>query len=163
MKAQYPGVIAFHVPNGGKRPKQTLSRKGKLYIASLEGRKMKEMGAKAGVSDWIILSPNGVFHGLVVELKTKGGTIQKTQIDFLSKCNETGYYACICWSIEGFVEILEWYFSLSKPANTDSVLDEMRHQLRRRNHNQVDQNDRTNGVHLTCKEARLIINMIEQW
>ncbi len=46
-----------HSPNGGSRDKR-------------EAAKFKVMGTKNGFPDLILLVPRGIFHGLLIELKT---------------------------------------------------------------------------------------------
>lgn len=96
LATEYSDIIAFHVPNGGKRHWKV-------------GREMKLMGTKAGVADWIILEPRGKFHGLVVELKVKKGTLQTTQKDFLEKCSNNLYLTVVCYNIDSFREVLKNY------------------------------------------------------
>lgn len=112
LKTQHPTLVAFHVPNGGKRPQTTLSRKGKVYVANFAGAKLKKMGTLAGVSDWIILRPCCLYPGAVIELKTKGGTLQDTQTEFLTRAAAAGYYTSVAWSFEGFQEAINYYLSL---------------------------------------------------
>jgi hypothetical protein len=82
------GVFFIHVPNEGKRSWVT-------------GKKLKRMGMKAGVVDFLIFDPppNGllrldVLHaiGAVMELKALDGKkpTQK-QIDFMSEMESRGY------------------------------------------------------------------------
>lgn len=112
LRSKYPTLweSAFHVPNGGKRPTTTRTKNGRVWTYNAEGRKMKEMGARAGVSDWIMLVPSGGFHGLIIELKTKGGTLQDTQKKFLDTMTANGYFTAVCWSLDGFMELLNEYF-----------------------------------------------------
>lgn len=110
LRLQYPHVIAFHVPNGGKRPSTTIRRKGKIYQVNVTGAKLKRMGALAGVSDWLVLHPIGPYSGAIIELKVKGGTLQESQSDFLARCKVAGYWTAVCWSFDGFVEAIETYF-----------------------------------------------------
>ena len=55
---QYPDAIFTHPMNEGKRSK-------------FEQYKMKYLGAKPGIPDLLIFTPNNVFSGLAVELKYK--------------------------------------------------------------------------------------------
>lgn len=111
LKIKYPALwaIAFHVPNGGNRPTRTNRRTGKTY--SPAGKKLKDMGAKAGVPDWLILQPFGNWHGIAIELKTKGGSVQPTQKAFLQRLDENGYFTAVCWSVDGFLEALEEFYT----------------------------------------------------
>lgn len=108
LRAQHPHLLAFHVPNGGNRPVRT-NRRGLTY--SPAGVKLKAMGTLAGVSDWLILEPRGSHHGLAVELKAKGGSLQPSQSDFLEKMRQRGYATAICWNLEAFQQAVEQYLN----------------------------------------------------
>lgn len=56
----------FHIPNGGSRN-------------IIEASKLKKMGVKAGVPDLQLIVPNGLIHGLWIELKSKAGKLQPSQ------------------------------------------------------------------------------------
>lgn len=113
LQSQYPDLYKYatHSPNGGKRPVKTFIKKGRLVSFSAEGKKLKEMGTKPGVSDWLILYPNKKYHGLFIELKVKGGTLQQSQIDFLKRQAQVGFYCAVCYSLEAFETIIKSYLS----------------------------------------------------
>lgn len=58
-----------------------------------EGRKLKRMGVKRGVSDIFICCPRGFFNGLWLELKAGDGKPTKEQTDFIHLMNSQGYLA----------------------------------------------------------------------
>jgi len=97
LRIQYRKINAFHVPNGGNRNAR-------------EGRKFKNMGVVAGVSDVIILEARQGYHGLIVELKNKKGRLRDTQKDFLRKCELSGYKTAVVYSFDGFRELITNYF-----------------------------------------------------
>lgn len=97
FRVQYRKKNGFHVPNGGFRN-------------PLEGRKFKNMGVVAGVSDIIILEARHGYHGLIIELKNKKGKLQDSQKTFLSKCGESGYLCFVCYDFDSFRKIVDWYF-----------------------------------------------------
>lgn len=99
LAVQHPTLPAFHVPNGGKRPVRT---KNTGYTYSPEAVKLKAMGTKPGVSDWLILQPSGPWHGACIELKAEGGQLQQTQNDFLETAAANGYFTAVVWNFEGF-------------------------------------------------------------
>ncbi len=107
LALQYPNINAFHVPNEGKRRGKIIGDK----FVCLEGANLKRCGMKAGVSDWIILEPRNKYHGLVIELKSKEGTVPESQELFLNKCTERGYLAGICRSKETFVRVVTEYLN----------------------------------------------------
>lgn len=108
LRMQHPDVLAFHVPNGGNRPTRT-NRRGRTY--SPAGVRLKQMGALAGVSDWLIMEPRGSYHGLALELKAKGGSLQPSQSDFLERMAARGYATAVCWNLDSFKETVEKYLS----------------------------------------------------
>ena len=75
----------------------------------VQGAKLKRKGVLAGVSDCIILEPRGKYHGLIIELKTKGGTISLSQRLFITNANERNYKAVVCWSIDEVEDVLKDY------------------------------------------------------
>lgn len=111
LQTKYPELwaVAFHVPNGGKRPTRTNPKTGKKY--NPEGSKMKKHGTKAGVPDWIILQPFGKWHGLALELKAKEGTLKPEQKTFLQRLSENHYFTAVVWSLDGFIEAVETYYT----------------------------------------------------
>jgi len=86
FRATYKDYIIFAVPNGGSRNK-------------FEAKRLKEEGLVSGVCDLIILMPNA--KTLFVEFKRKkGGTISKTQKEFMNKLEIMNFdyfiaYGCV--------------------------------------------------------------------
>lgn len=62
--AKLPGVIAFHVPNGGARS------------GAFEGMRLKQIGVEPGVHDYLFLW--GGLYGL--EFKKRGGVLSPSQV-----------------------------------------------------------------------------------
>ena len=108
MDIQHPTINAFHVPNGGSRSSKIINGKR----VCLEGIKLKKMGAKAGVSDWIILEPRGKYHGACIELKSPTGRLSDSQSYFLERCSLSGYFISLERSLEGFIKTVNFYLSL---------------------------------------------------
>jgi hypothetical protein len=84
------------VPNAAKRS-------GKL------GAEMVDEGLESGVPDLFLDEPRGVFHGLRIEMKRKGGRVSDTQELWLKHLMEKGYFAIVC---TGWIEAREtilWY------------------------------------------------------
>lgn len=119
LAAKYPDIWAhaFHVPNGGKRPKSYRRGRGGVVLpVSTVGRELKLQGTKPGVADWVILLPTESHPGAVIELKVKGGTLQGTQVDFLYKKKVAGYFVAVCWSTDGFEGALRDF--LGRPCSS---------------------------------------------
>jgi hypothetical protein len=91
LKFHNPRGVIFSVPNGGNRNK-------------IEAMKFKATGLLAGVSDLIVILPNGIL--LFVELKTDSGTQQPNQIDFQNLVTNLGYQYHIIRSIDEFRNLI---------------------------------------------------------
>lgn len=86
-----PGLVWFHVPNGGKRNK-------------IEGAIFKGLGVKAGVSDLILLHEGRCF---ALELKAKSGMkLTKAQVEFQQSFRAAGGYATWATSIDEALTML---------------------------------------------------------
>lgn len=87
-------VVAFHVPNGGKRDKAT-------------GARLKAMGVMAGVADWTVIR-NGKTPGFI-ELKTEDGVQSERQRDFEVRVGLAGCPYRIARDVREFIAIMkEW-------------------------------------------------------
>lgn len=80
-----PGVVVFHVPNGGKRGKADAGR-------------LKGMGTLAGIPDLIAIV-DGRAHGL--EIKTEVGRMSRAQKDIAGRLRRAGAEYEIARSIAG--------------------------------------------------------------
>jgi hypothetical protein len=69
-----PGLVFFHVPNGGRRGK-------------IEGAIFKSLGVKPGVSDLILLHKGRFF---ALEIKTPKGSPTATQKQFIENVKAAG-------------------------------------------------------------------------
>ncbi len=98
---QYPELYHhfFSVPNGGLR---------KLTTAQI----LKAEGAKAGVSDLILMIPNPYYHGLCIEMKSEKGTMSDNQKKFKASIENLGFHKyVICRSFDDFKKAIEEYLS----------------------------------------------------
>jgi hypothetical protein len=91
--------LMFAIPNGGHRHKAVAA-------------KLKAEGVKAGVPDICLPVARGGFSSLFIELKTKTGTMQKTQIEWQIKLNEAGNMAVTCKGWEQAKDTIENYLRL---------------------------------------------------
>tara|TARA_R110002020_G_scaffold173859_5_gene364845 strand:+ start:262 stop:624 length:363 start_codon:yes stop_codon:yes gene_type:complete len=98
LRLKYPSVLAFHTPNGGLRNK-------------IVAAKLKRQGVRPGVPDWLIIKQSGVYCGLAIELKVKGGAINANQkarhLEFIAE----GWDVAVVWSLDEFIDILEDYLT----------------------------------------------------
>ena len=101
---KYPELRLLHaVPNGGRRDLITAAR-------------LKREGVLAGVSDIHLPIPRGKYHSLWLELKAgnnKPTEKQKWWIEEMMKC---GNYACVAYSLDEAIKIIEAYLSMSKSS-----------------------------------------------
>lgn len=81
--AKRPGVIGFHVPNGGHRN-------------AFEGKRLKQSGVLAGVPDFAILF--GRLH--FIEFKKPGGSLSQVQIDLHPQLIAAGAWIVTVDSLE---------------------------------------------------------------
>jgi hypothetical protein len=94
-------LLFHHSPNGGKR---------NLF----EAIKFKKMGVKAGFPDIAIYEPFGKYHGLMIELKVKGGEPTKHQLKWLELLEKKGYMVAICYSLDSVIELIQQLINLRK-------------------------------------------------
>lgn len=99
-----PGWFWWHTPNGGERP-AFITKKGKRV--SIEAGRLKRMGVKPGISDFLVLSPLGDLHAL--ELKKEGKSPTSDQIDFLEIISSAGGKSAWVDNFDDAVRILrDW-------------------------------------------------------
>lgn len=111
-EAQFPILRwMMHVPNGGKR-------------ARGEAGKMRAMGVRAGVSDFIhpMHSPRGRYTGLAIELKSAKGRASKEQKEFLQDATAAGWLTGIARSLDEFVVLAEcWLQDRTLPFTSPTL------------------------------------------
>ena len=82
VRLVYPDVLIFAIPNGG-------------YRRLREAVRLKAEGVLAGIPDLFIAEPQGVYHGLFIEMKrSKGANTSAVQQKRLDELMARGY-ACI--------------------------------------------------------------------
>jgi hypothetical protein len=69
------------------------------------GAKLKRMGMKPGWPDFILLSPEGVFHGL--ELKREGQALNDNQEAFHARARVRGWKVAVADTLMGALAILQ--------------------------------------------------------
>ena len=82
-------IEVFAIPNGGRRDAVT-------------GAMLKAEGVTEGVSDLIILLPNG--KTVFVEVKTKKGKQSESQIEFQKRVEKLGFEYFVWRSVEDAVK-----------------------------------------------------------
>lgn len=91
-KLRNPKLIAFHIPNEGKRS---------IYA------RISQQGALKGVSDWIFIDNTKPWKTAFIELKNDKGRVNDNQKEFLRQAEDKGYFAAVCWSLDGFDQIMK--------------------------------------------------------
>jgi len=93
------------VPNGGKRNKR-------------EAARLKRMGVRAGVHDYFLPVPMGIYHGLWVELKpdVKGyyPSVSDKQREWRTKMRDRDYAAFVVKGWERAIFLFETYLKLDQ-------------------------------------------------
>lgn len=90
--------LLFAIPNGGARTQRT-------------GAMLKAEGVRAGVPDICLPVRRHGFNALYIELKAKGGRMQRNQIEWQSKLCQAGNMAVTCTGWEAARECIEHYLS----------------------------------------------------
>ncbi|MBT9136086.1 MAG: hypothetical protein DDT34_01159 [Firmicutes bacterium] len=89
-------AFMFHTPNGGARCKRTRGR-------------LKAMGTRPGVPDWLLPLPSGRYIGLAIEMKSPSGALSKDQKVWLSRLADAGYLTGTARTTEEFTALLFRY------------------------------------------------------
>ncbi|WP_195501167.1 VRR-NUC domain-containing protein [Bacteroides clarus] len=98
FRLQYPSMHhnLFAIPNGGRRD-------------AITGKRLKEEGVLAGVSDLIFLKRNRHYGALLIETKTRKGTQRNSQKEWESKITEDGYKYVVVRSLDEFIKVVNDY------------------------------------------------------
>jgi|SRR6267142_332505 len=101
ISKKYPKFrqLILHFPNEGKRS----PRYGAL---------MKALGMRKGVADLFIAVPKRGFGGAWIELKSENGVLSMEQEIFLQDMKAQNFYACVCFSANDAIEMIDWYFNV---------------------------------------------------
>lgn len=96
FRKQYPGVLIFHIPNGGKRNAR-------------EAAMFKAEGVVPGIPDLFLAEGRHGFHGLFIEMKAGRNRPTPEQADAMQMLNASGYLCAVCRSFEEFKELTDNY------------------------------------------------------
>jgi len=86
------------IPNGGGRSKA-------------EGGRLKAEGVRKGVPDIFCAMPQGSFHGLWIEMKSREGRISDEQTAWLDDSRALGYAGAVCRSADEAFDLWRTYNS----------------------------------------------------
>ena len=98
-----------------------IESRGLLFTATCGGMnasigqkmKMKRSGYRRGVPDLLIFEPRGSYHGLMIELKVRGGHLSEHQQNWARRLLSKHYKCVTCWSFEDAVRVLDDYLALA--------------------------------------------------
>lgn len=83
----------------------------------IENVKARATGYNKGVPDIIVYEPRNGYHGLAMELKTKTGTLQDAQREWIDKLQQRRYKVCVPRSVE---ECQSEFLAYFEPRNKKS-------------------------------------------
>lgn len=91
-----PGVLWFHVPNGGKRDARA-------------GAMMKRLGLRPGVADILLFraGQNGFVDAFALELKAARGRPTETQLQFGHDWEAVNGFYCLAYGLNEALAALE--------------------------------------------------------
>lgn len=100
FRLQYPQLarLLIAIPNGGARRK-------------IEGAILKAEGVMPGAADLQLIFPNGNYHGLFIEMKTKDGVQRESQKAFQHDVEWAGFKYAICRSLDDFMSLISSYLN----------------------------------------------------
>jgi VRR-NUC domain-containing protein len=105
----YPELaLGFAVPNGGVRP-WAVSAEGRRY--SVEGQKLKALGVKRGIADYILPVARGGYIGLMIEFKRPGEKPTPEQSDYARLAQSHGHKVVVCTSPEAAIAVVQEYLA----------------------------------------------------
>lgn len=105
MELEFPDLaFMFHSPNGGARSKRTRGR-------------LKAMGTRRGVPDWLLPLPRGAFTGLAIEMKSSSGTLSEKQRAWLTRLAKAGYLTGSARTVDEFKGLVLRYLGAASRAS----------------------------------------------
>jgi hypothetical protein len=82
-----------------------------VKLNARQGYFQKLLGYAAGSPDLILFEPRGIYHGLMIELKSEKGIVSENQKSFLLKLTERGYKTAVCYSAREAEDIIDTYMA----------------------------------------------------
>lgn len=101
LQMQYPTALWTHTPNEGRR-------------TPFERYKLKYLGAKSGVPDLMIFTPNDHYNGLAIELKYKKNKPTANQKKWLDDLANNNWLAVWLNDYEQCINLIDKYFANEK-------------------------------------------------
>ena len=100
------GVLYTHVANELKTNIK-FSKGGKAY--SPTGNKLKAMGKKSGVPDFLIFEPNSSFVGYAIELKVGSNKTSPEQKEWLKRLENNKWKTLVSYSLDEVINEIDNY------------------------------------------------------
>lgn len=97
---RYPALgLIYHIPNERK-------------CSQRQGGKLKKEGVRAGVPDLCLPVANKNHNALYIEMKRKKGNKPTTnQLFWITKLNEYGNYATVCYGADQAIDVIKKYLN----------------------------------------------------
>jgi len=86
-----------------------------------QGRTLKRMGVKKGVSDFFLAIPLDGYSGFWLELKVGKNKATPEQEAFMNRKTGRGYFCAACWGFEDAKELILTYLRNYKKNRTQDV------------------------------------------
>lgn len=99
---QYPGLLIYAIPNGGKRDKGT-------------AKKLTAEGVRRGIPDLHLAVTCDEYKGLYIETKTQDGKPSQEQLVAHSILRGQGYQVELVRNLEQFMTVVNEYLALCLP------------------------------------------------
>ena len=101
IRYHYPDLLYFHTVNEGK-------------VSAHYRAKQIRKGLLSGVSDIMILKPNGHYSFLAIELKKEIVSkcqVSKEQVTFIEDCKANGGFACVAYGAQAAMFVVKEYLN----------------------------------------------------
>lgn len=98
FRYKYPKAILYAIPNGGKRNLR-------------EAVRLKASGVLKGVPDLCLAKAASGYHGLYIEMKHGKNKPTDEQDKVIATLKGEGYAVAVCYSLDGFIELVEGYLN----------------------------------------------------
>ena len=114
FRLQYPTYwrLLIKVPNEAKRDLVLVRRKdGSYRYVCPAAQRAKAEGMVKGAADMLLLVPRGGYGSLAIEFKSPKGKASEDQVAWLHDFEAAGNKACICRSVDDFIEMVTLYMN----------------------------------------------------
>lgn len=101
-------LLLISIPNGYK-------------TSATQARIAKAEGLVAGASDLFLFVPNGLYHGLAIEMKSETGRQRPSQRLWQEAVEAEGYKYIVCRSLDDFRNEIDNYLNNHPNENTTTT------------------------------------------